>query len=53
MKRLFIALALFVVFAATGMLSAQEPWATYRGNSQRTGCTDGQPVSLGAGSSRC
>jgi hypothetical protein len=22
--------------------SAQEPWATYRGNAQRTGCTDGK-----------
>lgn len=24
--------------------TAQEPWATYRGNAQRTGSTDGQPV---------
>ncbi len=26
-----------------GALHAQEPWATYRGNAQRTGCTDGKP----------
>jgi len=26
-----------------GRASAVEPWATYRGNTERTGCTDGKP----------
>lgn len=36
-------LALIVLFVPS-FASAQEPWATYRGNSQRTGCTDNTPV---------
>ncbi len=38
-------LALISLIALPLFASAQDPWATYRGNSQRTGCTDGQPVS--------
>src|SRR3954454_4189429 len=32
----------FAVFAVAGSLTAVEPWATYRGNDQRTGNTDGK-----------
>ena len=32
---------LTLLFASTA--SAQEPWTTYRGNSQRTGNTDNKP----------
>src|SRR5262249_9115762 len=35
-----IVLGLFVMASRA---SAVEPWATYRGNSERTGCTDGKP----------
>src|SRR5438270_549788 len=34
-------LALALVLGATASAGAVEPWATYRGNSQRTGSTDG------------
>ncbi len=35
--------ALCVLGASVASSSAVEPWATYRGNSERTGCTDGKP----------
>ena len=38
-----IALTLAVSVALGASCAAVEPWATYRGNSQRTGNTDGQP----------
>lgn len=38
-------LALLACLATPLFAAAQEPWATYRGNSQRTGSTDNQPVS--------
>ncbi|HEX3313235.1 MAG TPA: PQQ-binding-like beta-propeller repeat protein [Gemmataceae bacterium] len=36
--------AIVLFFAATAHASAQGPWSTYRGNSQRTGCTDDIPA---------
>ncbi len=38
-----LALCFLLTFPALGL--AQDPWATYRGNAQRTGCTDDIPVS--------
>lgn len=38
----FVVAILLCVFASLREVSAQEPWATYRGNSQRTGNTDGK-----------
>src|SRR4051794_32703560 len=35
--------ALIALLIAAGPASAAEPWATYRGNPQRTGNTDGRP----------
>jgi outer membrane protein assembly factor BamB len=32
-----------IVVAAASAARADGPWSTYRGNPQRTGCTDGQP----------
>ncbi len=34
---------LVLLALALPSLQAQEAWSTYRGNSQRTGCTDGKP----------
>ena len=36
-------LTILTVFVLSSAAAAQEPWATYRGNPQRTGCTDDQP----------
>jgi len=44
--RLSFSLALFLCAFAPlrePVLSAAEPWSTYRGNPERTGCTDGKP----------
>ena len=41
-RRSKIAIALLLAIAAPA--SAQGPWTTYRGNSQRTGCTDDIPA---------
>lgn len=35
--------SIVAVFGLAWTASAQEPWGTYRGNPQRTGCTDGKP----------
>src|SRR5258705_10841709 len=45
MKRSVWAWALMMGVVAAGVAHAQtvEPWATYRGNAQRTGNTDGAP----------
>lgn len=37
-------MTLGVLLMSASASSAQDPWATYRGNSQRTACTDNQPV---------
>mgnify|MGYP001609805369 FL=1 len=39
-KSLFIALIMVAIGASSAR--ADGPWSTYRGNPQRTGCTDGQ-----------
>jgi len=42
--RRFLSCLLFVSFVCFVVISARaaEPWTTYRGNSERTGCTDGK-----------
>src|SRR5262249_6325302 len=42
MTRAFLASFAVLCVLALGRADAVEPWATYRGNTERTGCTDGK-----------